>query len=127
MTGSAPYSDRILACLKAPGGTNEDGLKIVDGGLRSIKTGEIFPDRDGIPFLYKPSAGDTASVTDMMRSFYEEHPFPSYEGMEEFGALANKGWTNPFSRELLDAIGYRGAPTLPRRPTGRAAVAEIAT
>jgi len=106
VTGSAPFSDRILACLKAPGGTNEDGLKIVDGGLRSIKTGEIFPDRDGIPFLYKPSAGDTASVTDMMRSFYEEHPFPSYEGMEEFGALANKGWTNPFSRELLDAIGY---------------------
>ena len=106
MTGSAPFSDRILACLKAPGGTNEDGLEIVDGGLRSIKTGEAFPDQDGIPFLYKPSAGDTSLVTDMMRSFYEEHPFPSYEGMEEFGALANKGWTNPFSRELLDAIGY---------------------
>jgi 2-polyprenyl-3-methyl-5-hydroxy-6-metoxy-1,4-benzoquinol methylase len=106
VTGSAPFSDRILACLKAPGGTNEDGLEIVDGGLRSIKTGEAFPDQDGIPFLYKPSAGDTSLVTDMMRSFYEEHPFPSYEGMEEFGALANKGWTNPFSRELLDAIGY---------------------
>lgn len=106
MTGSAPFSDRILACLKAPGGTDEDGLEIVDGGLRSIQTGETFTDRDGIPFLYKPSAGDVSSVTDMMRSFYEEHPFPSYEGLEEFGALANKGWTNPFSRELLDAIGY---------------------
>lgn len=106
MTRLAPFSDRILACLKAPGGTDEDGLKIVDGGLHSTQTGETFADRDGIPFLYKPSAGDVYSVTDMMRSFYEEHPFPSYEGLEEFGALANKGWTNPFSRELLDAIGY---------------------
>ena len=42
----------------------------------------------------------------MMRNFYEEHPFPSYEGLEEFGDLANKGWTNPFSRNLLEAIGY---------------------
>ena len=106
MTRSTPFSDKILACLKTPGGADGDGLEIVDGGLRSIQTGEIFPDRDGIPFLYKPSPGDTSSVTEMMRSFYEEHPFPSYEGLEEFGALANKGWTNPFSRELLDAIGY---------------------
>lgn len=106
MTDAAPFSDKILNCLKAPGGSDSDGLEIVDGGLRSIQSGETFPDRDGIPFLYKPSPGDTSSVTDMMRSFYEEHPFPSYEGLEEFGALANKGWTNPFSRELLDAIGY---------------------
>jgi len=106
VTGSTPFSDKILACLKAPGGTDEDGLEIVEGGLRSVLTGEFFPDRDGISFLFKPSPGDTSSVTDMMRSFYEEHPFPSYEGLEEFGDLANKGWTNPFSRELLDAIGY---------------------
>ena len=106
MTAPTPFSDKILACLKAPGGANEDGLEIVEGGLRSTVTGEVFPDRDGIPFLYKPSADDKSSVTEMMRSFYEEHPFPSYEGMEEFGALANKGWNNPFSRELLDAIGY---------------------
>lgn len=106
MTGPLPFSDRILACLKAPGGTNDDGLEIADGGLRNIRTGDFYPDRDGIPFLYARSEGDTSSVTEMMRSFYEEHPFPSYEGLEEFGTLANKGWTNPFSRDLLDAVGY---------------------
>lgn len=106
MTEPSPFSDRILACLKAPGGTNDDDLEIVEGGLRNIRTGELYPNRDGIPFLFARSEGDTSSVTEMMRSFYEEHPFPSYEGLEEFGTLANKGWTNPFSRELLDAVGY---------------------
>lgn len=106
MTGSAPFSEKILACLKEPGGTDADGLEIVEDGLRGIRSGEVYPDRDGIPFLFRPSDGDTSSVTDMMRSFYEEHPFPSYEGLEEFGDLANKGWTNPFSRNLLDAIGF---------------------
>ena len=107
MTGPPPFSEKILACLKEPGGSNEDGLEIVGGGLRGVRSGKEYPDRDGIPFLFKPSPGDTSSVTDMMRNFYEEHPFPSYEGLEEFGDLANKGWTNPFSRNLLEAIGYK--------------------
>ena len=106
MIGSPPFAEKILACLKEPGGSNEDGLEIVDGGLRGVRSGKEYPDRDGIPFLFKHSPGDTSSVTEMMRKFYEEHPFPSYEGLEEFGDLANKGWINPFSRNLLEAIGY---------------------
>ena len=106
MIGSPPFAEKILACLKEPGGSNEDGLEIVDGGLRGVRSGKEYPDRDGIPFLFKHSPGDTSSVTEMMRKFYEEHPFPSYEGLEEFGDLANKGWINPLSRNLLEAIGY---------------------
>ena len=106
MTGSPPFAEKILTCLKEPGGSNKDGLEIVDGGLRGVRSGKEYPDRDGIPFLFEHSPGDTSSVTEMMRNFYEEHPFPSYEGLEEFGDLANKGWTNPFSRNLLEAIGY---------------------
>jgi 2-polyprenyl-3-methyl-5-hydroxy-6-metoxy-1,4-benzoquinol methylase len=41
-----------------------------------------------------------------MQDFYEENPFPSYEGLEEFGELVNKGRHNPFTSELLKAIGY---------------------
>jgi SAM-dependent methyltransferase len=106
VTDTRLFSDRILKCLKAPSGTDEDELECVDGALHCSRTGEFFPHRDGIPFLYKPTENDSRSVTETIKSFYEKHPFPSYEGLEEFGALANKGWTNPFSRDLIDAIGY---------------------
>jgi SAM-dependent methyltransferase len=45
-------------------------------------------------------------LTSRVRSFYEENPFPSYEGVEEFGNLVTKGQQNPFTKLLLDAIGF---------------------
>jgi 2-polyprenyl-3-methyl-5-hydroxy-6-metoxy-1,4-benzoquinol methylase len=39
-------------------------------------------------------------------AFYEEHPFPNYDGLQEFGELVNRGQKNEFSKTLLDSIGY---------------------
>lgn len=61
---------------------------------------------DGIPSLYQACAGEDISVTAKVRSFYEENPFPSYEGIEEFGELVHKGYENAFTTEILKAIGY---------------------
>src|SRR5262245_59655906 len=79
------FSEKILRCLKAPGGTNEDVLELSENGVRCVTTGEEFPSIDGIPSLYKPAAWGNSEITRRVKSFYEENPFPSYEGVEEFG------------------------------------------
>lgn len=100
------FSDRILPLLKAPGKGDDTSIEVTDEGLRCRETGEVFPLLRGIPSLYHPSPEEGADVTARIRSFYEETPFPSYEGLEEYGELVAKGQSNPFSRNLLEAVGY---------------------
>jgi len=100
------FSPRILPCLKEPGGSDESGLEMVENGLRGTVTGKLYEHIHGVPSLYQPPPGEGEDVTARVRSFYEENPFPSYEGLEEFGELVNKGGHNPFSAQLLKAVGY---------------------
>lgn len=100
------FSDRILACLKAPGHSDDADLEIVSGGLRCRTTGHFYAFIDGIPSLYQPANGEINPVTKKVRSFYEENPFPNYDGIEEFGELVQKGYENAFTTEVLKAIGY---------------------
>lgn len=99
------FSDRVLACLKPPDGGDFDMIE-EDGGLRCSQTGELFPSLDGVPSLFKPTSGQDGKVTERVKEFYEENPFPSYEGLEEFGELVKKGGDNAFSSQLLKAAGY---------------------
>ena len=59
-----------------------------------------------VPSLFRPTTGEGADIAGQVRSFYEENPFPNYEGIEDFGDLVNKGHQNPFSAQLLRAVGY---------------------
>ena len=101
------FSDRILSCLKAPGGRNEtDLLELSDGRLHCRQTDEAYPVVDGVPCLFNSAKMQGEDVTSRVKAFYEENPFPSYEGLEEFGELVTKGNKNPFSAQLLNSIGY---------------------
>lgn len=114
MTASMPlssgpppmFSDQILACLKAPGGSDAQGLELIEDGFRCPETRDSFPFIDGVPSLYSPPDGKGEDVTARVKSFYEEHPFPNYEGLQDFGELVSKGSQNSFSANLLKAIGY---------------------
>ena len=97
-------SDAILACLKAPGGGDDTDLELAPGGLRCRQTGQEFPEADGVPSLFV--ADDGSDVTGRVRAFYEEFPFPNYDGIEDFGDLVRKGRSNLFSATLLDTIGF---------------------
>jgi SAM-dependent methyltransferase len=97
------FSDRILACLTDPAGGE---LTRTDDGFRNTRSGKLYPDERGVPSLFVAHAGEAVDVGTRIRSFYEENPFPSYEGLEEFGELVNKGVKNAFSAKLLEAIGY---------------------
>jgi ubiquinone/menaquinone biosynthesis C-methylase UbiE len=96
----------LLPLLKEPGSNNSADITLDGTGFHGTKTGASYPHIDGIPSLYQPMEDEGEDVTARVRSFYEENPFPSYEGLEEFGELVNKGGRNPFSAELLRAIGY---------------------
>jgi SAM-dependent methyltransferase len=99
------FSERILACLKQPGGTDSDSLRLADGALVCDRTGRTFPFVGGVPSLYQPTPDDPAAITDKVQSFYETHPFPNYDGLEDFGDLVSKGQNNPFTASLLRAVG----------------------
>ncbi len=99
------FPDRILATLKSPGADDSDSIELADGGLRSTTSGQLFPNVDGVPSLWGGEA-ENDDVRERVRDFYEENPFPGYEGLEEYGELVNKGRNNPFTVELLKAIGY---------------------
>lgn len=103
---TVPFSERIRACLKAPGGSDECEILVEDGALSCPHTGERWQFLDGVPSLFGSIDEAADPITGRIKSFYEEYPFPSYEGVEEFGELVNKGLSNPFSRTLLDAVGY---------------------
>lgn len=100
------FSDRLLACLKVPGEPDGAGLAQRDNRLVAERDGREFAFIDGVPSLFSAPDSARTDVTDRVRSFYEENPFPSYEGLEEFGELVNKGVHNPFSAGLLEAIGF---------------------
>ena len=100
------FSARIRRCLKAPGGSDNQNLELTSDGLRCPDTGQVYPFIGGVPSLYSPPEGEGEDVTRRVKSFYEEHPFPNYEGLEEFGELVSKGSKNPFSANLLKAVGY---------------------
>ena len=105
-TQTPMFSDKILACLKAPGSDDDAALEAGGDGLLCPTTGETFPFIEGVPSLYTPPEGEGEDVTERVKSFYEENPFPNYDGLEEFGELVAKGSRNPFSADLLSAIGY---------------------
>lgn len=104
-TATPFFSDRILATLKSPGGDDAEELELLEGVLRSRTTGRTFPFIDGVPSLFG-AEGEGDDVRNRVQDFYEKNPFPSYEGLEEFSQLVHKGRQNPFTSELLKAIGY---------------------
>jgi 2-polyprenyl-3-methyl-5-hydroxy-6-metoxy-1,4-benzoquinol methylase len=99
------FPEKVLECLEVPESHGE-ALEQQNNTLVVPSIGKSYPFIDGIPSLFVPTDGEGEEITDRVKSFYEENPFPSYEGLEEFGELVNKGSKNPFSSELLDAIGY---------------------
>lgn len=99
------FPERLLACLKAPGGEEPTTLYERPGALVCRESGAVYPFVDGIPTLFAPT-DRSDHVINRIKAFYEENPFPTYEGIEEFGELVHKGLRSAFSAQLLRAIGY---------------------
>lgn len=89
-----------------------DGMVFRDGGLASASSGRPVPQADGIPQLFVSQAGHAgADVTEVVKAFYEETPFPNYDGFDSRESLATKARRGVFAA-LLDAQLPDGAIVL---------------
>jgi SAM-dependent methyltransferase len=71
----------------------------------------LYPVQDGIPILFEPTEAMTGDVTEIVKAFYEETPFPNYDDLDSRDSLAQKAKRGIFARVLDESIGH-GATVL---------------
>jgi SAM-dependent methyltransferase len=71
--------------------------------LACVECKQVFEQTDGIHQLYWANDWDSdrSDVTDQVKAFYEESPFPNYDDFDNLGSLAAKAKKGLFAR-LLD-------------------------
>jgi SAM-dependent methyltransferase len=77
-------------------------LNIENELLSCVSCGRVFVTENGIPLLFHPhNPGDKRDVTDIVKAFYEETPFPNYDDLDTRESLQAKARRGLFAR-LLD-------------------------
>lgn len=72
-------------------------------------TGAIFPITDGLPQLFVSNDWDASAedVTDKIKAFYEETPFPNYDEYDNVASLVEKARQGVFAKLLDDQIPFK--------------------
>jgi carbamoyltransferase len=83
-------------------------LVVTQKGAFNPATGRTYPVEDGIPRLFIPTEGEAngQNVTELVKQFYEQTPFPDYEDLDNRRALIEKAREGMFARLLNDQIPY---------------------
>lgn len=71
----------------------------------------MYPIQEGIPLLFHSHTTQTGDVTNVVKAFYEENPFPNYDDLDSRDSLAQKANRSIFAR-LLDEQIPEGALVL---------------
>jgi carbamoyltransferase len=108
-TGVAPgVCDPVLdplwssPCCQAP--ISRPGGSIVS----CSRCGHVYPIDGGIPLMFAPHAGfgTGGDVTEEVKSFYEETPFPNYDDHDSVRSLIEKSRRGVYAKMLNDAIPF---------------------
>jgi SAM-dependent methyltransferase len=90
----------LFACPACSGPVRDAGEAVV-----CQNCGERFPLENGIPlFFYPDDPGQKRDVTDVVKTFYEENPFPNYDDLDSRESLSNKARRGVFARVLDEQI-----------------------
>jgi carbamoyltransferase len=84
-------------------------LQIRPHCLNNPVTGVCYPIQDGIARLFvaaKASTGNGQDVTERVKEFYEDVPFPNYDDLDSPRALIEKARAGRFARLLNEQIPY---------------------
>jgi SAM-dependent methyltransferase/uncharacterized protein YbaR (Trm112 family) len=91
----------IVCCARCCGQLREAG-----GTLTCRNCAQSYPVTDGIPQLFVPNewASGKLDVTDIVKEFYEETPFPNYDDLDSRESLRAKARLGVFARLLDEQI-----------------------
>jgi carbamoyltransferase len=86
-------------------------LRAESGKYVSDVCGHCFPVTGGIPQLYWPhdSVANPADVTERVKAFYEETPFPNYDDHDSVRSLIEKSRKGKYAWALDAAIPYNSS------------------
>lgn len=96
----------VFACPACSG-----DLEFKERDVQCLSCSAVFPVDDGIPLLFASDEGQTQRVTDTVKAFYEENPFPNYDDLDSKQSLVEKARRGIFAR-LLDEQIPRGSRVL---------------
>jgi uncharacterized protein YbaR (Trm112 family) len=79
--------NEILCCPKCAG-----NLDVANDDIECLSCHQSYQISDNIPLLFWPSQWESSrrDVTDIVREFYEETPFPNYDSFDNVGSLIEK-------------------------------------
>jgi ubiquinone/menaquinone biosynthesis C-methylase UbiE len=100
----APAFETLLACP-----ADGSALTRTADGF-SCASGRNYKVVDDIPLLFQPNEKDAieGDVTDIVKAFYEETPFPNYDDLDSRDSLAHKANRGIFARLLNEQIPAGG-------------------
>jgi SAM-dependent methyltransferase/uncharacterized protein YbaR (Trm112 family) len=75
-----------------------------DASLSCSNCDHQFVVDSGIPLLFATDEGGTNRVTDIVKAFYEENPFPNYDDLDSKQSLMEKARRGLFARLLDEQI-----------------------
>ncbi len=105
-TGGAASPQVLAGMLTSPccGADLEPGPGVMTCG----RCGHAFRVTDDIPELFWPHQGidDARDVTEIVKAFYEETPFPNYDDHDSLSSLIDKSRRGLYARRLDEAIPY---------------------
>lgn len=95
----------VLACPACRG-----SLSVDEQHLSCTSCGKVFNTDNGIPLLFHPHdpAQQKGDVTEIVKAFYEENPFPNYDDIDSEETLMEKAQKGIFAK-LLDEQIPQGA------------------
>ncbi len=98
---SDPFLESVVASPIGGAALRFEGERAVDSA-----TGQVFEREDGIWKLFWPheKIADPRDVTNIVKAFYEETPFPNYDDFDSVRSLIEKSRTGVYGRALARAI-----------------------
>ena len=81
-------------------------LQPVDKAAHCRGCGKVFPQEEGIWRLFWPHEAAAGDVTEIVKQFYEEHPFPNYDEHDSLRSLLSKSRQGLYARILSEQIPF---------------------
>jgi carbamoyltransferase len=76
------------------------------GGARCLNCHRLYHCQDGIWEMFWPHEPMQGDVTEAVKRFYEEHPFPNYDDSDTISSLISKSRRGIYAKLLADQIGH---------------------